>query len=54
MASYLEPLQRAHSPQPAKHCRQAEPAGNALAVAVQNRDTYLLKDVAIPLTKERG
>ncbi|MCK4389014.1 MAG: hypothetical protein KAV83_02095 [Desulfobacterales bacterium] len=26
---------RSLTPQPAKHCRQAEPAGNALAVAVQ-------------------
>jgi hypothetical protein len=26
---------RSLSPQPAKHCRQAEPAGNALAFSVQ-------------------
>ncbi len=27
---------RSLTPQPAKHCRQAEPAGNALAFAVQD------------------
>jgi len=27
---------RSLTPQPAKHCRQAEPAGNALAFAVQS------------------
>jgi hypothetical protein len=32
--SYIRSL----TPQPAKHCRQAEPAGNALAVAVQTEE----------------
>jgi hypothetical protein len=30
------------TPQPAKHCRQAEPTGNALANAVQNPFSLLV------------
>jgi predicted MPP superfamily phosphohydrolase len=33
------------SPQPAKHCRQAEPAGNAIAFAVQVPYKHLHEDI---------
>jgi hypothetical protein len=43
---------RSRTPLPATHCRQAEPAGNALAVAVQKRLGFLQD--AVPPAKKEG